>query len=208
MQFRQINWFGLVGGTLILVLIPISIYFSWWQLIIGENLLTANVSPVNTHFSLMGTQFSPALIWAINLTGILTFLACGIIMLIYSIIPARPYSKDLLSFAYRKPLYTIILYIAALLIVVFATQALLGVGFPIVGTSTLILPSSLTGGVNISVIVSSAFLWPFWLAIVAAGLFIAARIYHTKLSSSPKQTPQPNAAIPVPQTEQTAAATA
>lgn len=189
MNVRQFNWFALVGGILLLILLPISIYVSWWKLTVGENLMTVNASPVNTNFNLMGTQFNPALIWAANLTSILTFLACGIIMLIYAFIPSKPYSKDLLSFAYRKPLYIVIIYIAALLITAFITQSALGIGVPLSGTSTVALPQNLTMGAHISVVISSAFQWPFWLAIVAAGLFITARIYHTKLSSAIKHTP-------------------
>jgi hypothetical protein len=190
MDIKQFNWFALAGGILLLILIPISFYISWWKLVVGQNLLTVNTSPVNTTFNLLGSQFNPALVWAANLTSILTFLACGIIMLIYAVIPAKPYAKDLLSFAYRKPLYIIIIYLAVLIVTMFVTQAALGIGVPLAGSSTITLPQNLTMGVNISVAVSSIFQWPFWLAIVAAGLFIAARIYHTKLSSFQKQMPQ------------------
>jgi uncharacterized integral membrane protein len=190
MKTKQINWFALIGGILILVLLPISIYFSWWQLAIGKNLLTINVSPVNTNITLFGTQFSAPLIWAMNLTGSLTFLASGIIMLIYALIPAKPYSIDLLSFAYRKPLYIVILYLAGLLVMTFAAQAFLGQGIPIAGSANLTLPSSMTMGANISILVASAFQWPFYLAIIAAGLSITARVYHTKLTKTLKQTSQ------------------
>jgi uncharacterized integral membrane protein len=190
MKTKQINWFALIGGILILVLLPISIYFSWWQLAIGKNLLTINVSPVNTNITLFGTQFSAPLIWAMNLTGSLTFLASGIIMLIYALIPAKPYSIDLLSFAYRKPLYIVILYLAGLLVMTFAAQAFLGQGIPIIGSTNLVLPSSMTMGANISVLVTSAFQWPFYLAIITAGLSIIARVYHIKLTKTLKQTSQ------------------
>jgi uncharacterized integral membrane protein len=190
MKTKQINWFALIGGILILLLLPISIYFSWWQLTIGKNLLTINVSPVNTNITLIGTQFSAPLIWAMNLTGSLTFLASGIIMLIYALIPAKPYSKDLLNFAYRKPLYIVILYLAGLLVMTFAAQAFLGQGIPITGSANLTLPSSMTMGANISILVTSAFQWPFYLAIIAAGLNITARVYHTKLTKTLKQTSQ------------------
>jgi uncharacterized integral membrane protein len=190
MKTKQINWFALIGGILILLLLPISIYFSWWQLAIGKNLLTINVSPVNTNITLFGTQFSAPLIWAMNLTGSLTFLASGIIMLIYALIPAKPYSIDLLSFAYRKPLYIVILYLAGLLVMTFAAQAFLGQGIPVAGSANLTLPSSMTMGANISILVASAFQWPFYLAIIAAGLSITARVYHTKLTKTLKQTSQ------------------
>ena len=190
MKAKQINWFALICGILILVLLPISIYFSWWQLIIGKNLLAINVSPVNTNITLYGTQFSAPLIWAMNLTGSLTFLASGIIMLIYALVPAKPYSKDLLNFAYRKPLYIVILYLAGLLVMTFAAQAFLGQGIPITGSANLTLPTSMTMGANISILVTSAFQWPFYLAIIAAGLAITARVYHTKLTKALKPTSQ------------------
>ncbi len=105
----------------------------------------------------------------------------------------KSYSKDLLSFAYKKPLYAVILCVAGLLIVIFALRAALGVSVPLTGTGSVILPSSLTLGMNVSVICLAAFQWSFWLAIVAAGLCIAARVYHTKLFSTPKQIPQTTA---------------
>jgi hypothetical protein len=190
MKTKQINLFALIGGILILLILPISIYFSWWQLTIGKNLLSINVSPVNTNISLFGTPFSAPLILAMNLTGILTFLASGIIMLIYALIPTRSYSKDLLNFAYRKPLYAVILYLVGLLVMTFGTQTFLGQGIPITGSTNLALPSDMTMGANISVLVTSAFQWPFYLAIVAAGLSVTARVYHIKLAKTLKQTSQ------------------
>jgi uncharacterized integral membrane protein len=190
MKIAQINWFAMIGGILILLLLPISLYFSWWQLTIGKNLLTVNVSPVNTNITLFGDQFSSPLFWAMNLTGSLTFLASGIIMLIYALIPTKPYSKDLLSFAYRKPLYIVIFYLAGLLVMTFAVQAFLGQGIPITGSANLTLPSSMTMGADISILVTSAFQWPFYLAIIAAVLAITARVYHTKLTKALKPTSQ------------------
>jgi hypothetical protein len=199
MKTKQVNWFALIGGILVLLLLPISIYFSWWQLSIGKNLLAFNVSPVNTNISFFGNQFSSPLFWAMNITGGLTFLASGIIMLIYALVPAKPYSKDLLSFSYRKPLYIVVLYLAGLLVMTFAAQAFLGQGIPIIGSANLTLPTSMTMGANISVLVTSAFQWPFYLAIIAAGLSIIARVYHIKLTKTLKQTSQePIALQPIP----------
>jgi hypothetical protein len=197
MQSKQFNWFALVGGILILVLLLVSFYFPWWQLIIGDNLLKVNVSPVNTNFGLLGIQLIIPLIWALNLGSILTFLLSGIIMVIYGFIPMKSYSKDLLSFAYKKPLYAVIMCVAGLLIITFAIRAALGISVPLTGTGTVILPSSLTMGINVSVASLSAFQWPFWLAIVAAGLCIAARVYHRKLFPTPKQNPQTTASVQI-----------
>jgi hypothetical protein len=153
MTFKKLNWFALIGGILLLVLIPISIYISWWKLSVVDDLLTVNASPVNTSFNVLGTQLSSGIIWAVNV-GILVFLTCGIIMLIYSAIPAKPYAKHLLGYAYRKPLYMVILYLAGLIVTMYATQAAFGIGVPLAGSSTITLPASLTMGADVSVMVS------------------------------------------------------
>ncbi len=190
MQIKKINWFGLVGGILILVVLVASIFYPWWQLIVGENLLTVNASPVNTNFGVLGTPFTIPLILALNIGSILMFLCSGIVMLIYAVLPTKPYSKDLLGFAYRKPLYAVVVMVASLLIITYSAQAMFGVGIPLAGKSTIFLPSFMMGiNASIGVLVSTAFQWPFWLAIVAAALCLAARIYHMKLSSTPKQAP-------------------
>jgi len=187
-MIKQINWFALVGGILILTLLLVSFYFPWWQLVIGDNLFKVNVSPVNTNVGVLGSQFTVPLIWAMNIASILTFLASGIIMLIYAVKPTRPYSQDLLSFGYRKPLYAVIFCVVGLLIAVYVVQAAVGISVPLVGAGTIVLPSSLMPmGIGVSVIGLAGFQWPFWLAFVAAGLCIAARVYHRKLSSPPKQ---------------------
>ena len=189
MQLSKINWFGIAGGSLTLIVIAVSLYYPWWQLTIGENLMKVNASPMNTNFGLLGKQFTIPIIWALNIGSILTFLFSGIIMLIYSVIPTKSYSKDLLGFAYKKPLYAVVFSVVGLLIITLIAQAALGIGIPLMGTATVILPAAMTMGVNISVLVSAAFQWPFWLAITAAALCISARIYHRKLSATPKIAP-------------------
>ncbi len=197
MMLKQINWFALVGGILILTLLFVSFYFPWWQLVVGDNLFKVNVSPVNTNVGVLGSQFTVPLILAMNIASILTFLASGIIMLIYSVKPTKSYSLDLLSFGYRKPLYAVVLCVVGLLIAVYAVQAAVGVSVPLAGSGTIVLPSSFTPmGIGVSVIGLAGFQWPFWLAIVVAGLCIAARVYHRKLSSPPKQMLQATASTP------------
>jgi hypothetical protein len=186
MELKKINWFGLVGGILLIVVLAVSIFYPWWQLLVGESLMEVNVSPMNTNFGLLGTSFTIPVIWALNITSVLTFLTSGIIMLIYAVMPMKSYSKDLLGFAYRKPIYAVVFAVIGLLIVTFMVQSIFSVNIPLVGTSTIALPSSLMGGnASVKVLISTAFVWPFWLAIAAAALCLAARIYHIKLT--PKQ---------------------
>jgi hypothetical protein len=188
MNVRDINWLALIAGILVLALIPLSFYSPWWQLIIGENILTVKSSPVNSNFGFMATTLTVPLLWALNLTVVLFLLAAGVAMIVYSFLAAKPYSKDILDFAYRKPLYMVIYFIAGLTGTILVLRAAVQIDIPIMGTSTITLPSSLTNGADISVGASAGFGWAFWLAVAAAAMCIAARIYHRRLRLSPKQT--------------------
>ena len=103
-------------------------------------------------------------------------------MLIYSVLPTKPYAKDLLGFAWKKPLWSVIFSMAGIFIIIVIAASLLGINIPLVGAGTVILPSQFTMGVNISFLAFSAFQWPFYLAITAAVLCIIARIYHKKFA--------------------------
>jgi hypothetical protein len=188
---RSINWFGLSAGIITLVMLVISFYVPWWQLTIGQNLIKVNASPVNTNFGLFGgAQFTVPLIWALNLISILTFTACGLVMLIYSVNPTKPYSKHLLAFSYKKPLYALISF-AAVLVIIVIIAGFLGMSIPLMGSTTLTLPTQfISSDLSISALVSGNFQLPFYLAIVAAALCIAARLYHKKLAKIPKTTPE------------------
>src|SRR5208337_1929718 len=198
MMGRSINWFGLSAGIIILIVLVISFYVPWWQLTIGENLIKVNASPVNTNFGLFGTQFTVPLIWALNLISILTFTACGLVMLIYSLNPTKSYSKHLLGFSYKKPLYVLISFVAVLVAII-AIAGFLGLSIPLMGSATLSLPTQfMPTGLSINALVSGSFQLPFYLAIVAAALCIAARLYHKNLAKAPQTAPE--TAIPPTET--------
>ena len=160
-----------------LVVLVISLYVPWWQLTVGQNLVKINASPVNTNFGVFGDQFTIPMIWALNLITILTFSASGIIMLIYSLVPTKPYAKHLLSFSYKKPLYSVISFVAVLAIVLMIAGHF-GMYLPINSSATVTLPPNWTMGATVSAIVSGTFQLPFFLAIAAAALCIIARLFH------------------------------
>jgi len=191
MMGRIINWFGLSAGIITLIVLVISFYVPWWQLTIGQNLIKVNASPVNTNFGLLGgAQFTIPLIWALNLISILSFTACGLVMLIYSVNPTKDYSKHLLGFSYKKPLYVVISF-AGCLIAIVVIAGILGMSIPLMGSTTLNIPTQLiSSGLSISALVSGSFQLPFYLAIVAAGLCIAARLYHKNLAKVQKKGPE------------------
>ena len=113
-------------------------------------------------------------------------------MLIYSLRPDKSYSKKLLGFAYKKPLYAVIMFIIALVSMSFAVQNFSGFAVPLSGASALSLPQNMApDGTSISVNVSAAFVWPFYFAIVVAGLCVAARVYHRKVVAVDTALPPP-----------------
>jgi hypothetical protein len=186
---RKINWFGIVAGSLTLIVLAASIYYPWWQIVIGQDLIKINASPLNLNFGILNAQLTVPLIWALNLTSILFFLSSGILMLVYSVIPTKPYSKEILGYAYKKPLYALVFTIVSLIAVILLAEAVLNTTIPLMGSAEISLPQGLLAGANISVLVTAAFQWPFWLAVVAVGFCVAARIYHKWLTPEIEDAP-------------------
>jgi hypothetical protein len=185
---RTINYFALAAGVTSLVVLVVSLFEPWWQLTIGHNFFNVYSSPINTNFGISGSQFTIPLIWAWNLSNILLFLAGGIIMLTYAFLPTKTYSMDLLSFSWKKPLYALISFVVGLVVIVVAAS-FFDVNFPLMGTGVInfSFPSFIPINASINTTVTGAFLLPFWLAIAASVLCVAARIYHGKLNPKPKK---------------------
>jgi hypothetical protein len=178
---RDINWFGLAGGAVIICLIFVSFFVPWWQLVVGDGLVTANVSPLYTDFNFVGYWFTIPLLWALNLGSVLSMAAGGVAMLIYSIYPGKSYSKNLLGFGYKKPLISVLIFVIILVVLTQTIQALFSLTVPLVGSATSVLPETMTYGTIVRVLITANFQWPFYLATVAAALCIAGKFYHKKL---------------------------
>lgn len=101
-------------------------------------------------------------------------------MLLYSVVPTKPYAKELLGFSYKKPLYVVVAFLATL-VALMSIAGALGLNLPLMGTANVILPANFTLGASISASVLAGFLFPFWLAITAAALCIGARLYHGRV---------------------------
>jgi hypothetical protein len=190
MSRRIINWVGVAAGVFTLLVFAISLYIPWWQITVGDNLLQVNASPVNTNFGLFGEQFTVPLIWALNLASILTLLASGATMLLYSFMPTKPYAKELLGFSYKKPLYVLVAFFVGLIVTISAV-GFFGLSVPLMGLANVSLPTSLTMGAQVSASVLANFLFPFYLAIVAVILSIATRFYHRNIVKNLYQKTQP-----------------
>lgn len=178
----KLNWFGLAGGALTIIVVVISLFAPWWKLTAGDNFITTSPSPFTTNLTILGTTVTFPIIWASNLAIIFSLVAAGIIMIIYSAAPTKSYAKQLLDFSYNKPLFSVIAFVILLFAMTLIFQLLLNLNIPLAGTTTSTLPRGMTQGVTVSIMVSAAFEWPFWLAVVAAGLCVAARLYHRKIA--------------------------
>jgi len=181
---KKINWFGLAGGIAVITLIAISMFLPWWELTVGDDLVTANVSPLNTNFNFVGDSFTIPLIMALNIASIISLSAGGIVMLVYSVKPEKSYSKRLLGFAYKKPLYSVLLFVIGLLLITILVKSQFSLDVPLSGSITSTLPTVMTQGVTISVLMNAGFQWPFILATIAAGFCVIARVYHKKYFQS------------------------
>lgn len=164
-----------------LLLIFLSFYYPWWQLLVGENLLKANVSPIYTDFDFISNSFTIPLLLALNISSVILMTAGGIALLIYSIKPFASYSRRLLNFGYKKPLYSLVLFIVSLVAIVLVVKSVWDLNVPLMGSAQTTLPSEMTQGATVNVLMVASFQWPFLLAIVATGLCIATRFYDKKI---------------------------
>jgi hypothetical protein len=180
---RTINWLALIAGVASLLLIVVSVFVPWWQFSVGDPaFVTMSFSPVNLNFGLLETPLTIPLIWALNIACLLSLAAGGIALLIYAVIPNKPYSKRLLGFGYNKPLFAVILFAIELIAVILIGQTVLGTQIPLMSSGTITLPQSITQDVTVTVGMSSTLLWPVWFAVVVAGLCVATRFYHRKVA--------------------------
>jgi len=192
LHVKSVNCFALVGGTLTLVLAVASLFVPWWEVTVGQTLARIGFSPVNLSTNIVGYSLALPIIVAISWMFMVLLVSSGIVLVVYSIMPSKPYSKRLLGFAYKKPLGTLIAFLVLLLLMtnsgtifgmMLGSNSLSGedLNVPWVGAKTLQPPSSLAQGAIRGITVSAEFGWTFWFAVAVAGLCLAARIYHKKL---------------------------
>ena len=185
---QKINFIALAAGISSLLLIAISYFVPWWQLSGGSPAnFQLNFSPVNFNMSHAGTLLAVPLVLALNIACLLTLLAGGIVLTIYALKPTEPYSKQLLGFGYKKPIYTLAAFIAILIAVPIIIHAFIGISLPVNG-SAIISPQGSTQSAS----VTAALNWPFYFSIAVVGLSVAARFYHRSLTKPTIITPTPS----------------
>ena len=189
MDRKNISWIGLASGVLLVAVTVLSLFNPWWQLRIGD-FVYANFSPVNTGFNFLGISFLVPLLTAINISSLLLMSISAGLMIVYSINPGKEYSKHLLCWSYKKPLITLIAFVAGIVALSLGVSYIAGqyvnldFNLPIMGSTIVQIPSEMLGqlsGVQIGMTVSTGFHWTFYLAIAATALCIVTRYYHSKL---------------------------
>jgi hypothetical protein len=192
-MMQKINFVAMAAGISTLLLIVLSLFVPWWQFTaINPANVQVNFSPVNLNLIVSGSTVAIPLVLALNIACLLTLLASGLILLIYSVKPTQPYSKRLLGFGYKQPLIILVFFIIEITTIPLLMQAIGGFNLPINGAATIMIPQKFTSNSsNTSLNVSAVFGWTFYFAIVVSGLNIAARIYHRKIASSPILSPSP-----------------
>src|SRR5208283_3982320 len=182
---NKINFIALAAGISSLLLIAVSVFVPWWQFSASSPAnFQLNFSPVNLNMSHSGSSIDIPLVVALNIACLLTLVAGGITLTIYAVKPTKSYSKQLLGFGYKKPIYTLVAFIAILVAVPIIIHVFIGISVPVNG-SAIVSPN----GSNQSASVSAVLNWPFYFAFVVTGLSIAARFYHRSLSKSVLVTP-------------------
>jgi len=195
---RAINWFALAAGILALLLAAASQVVPWWQIAVGS-VLTVGLSPVKVSVSILGLPLDIPVIALISIIFTLLLVAPGIVLIVYSVFPTKPYAKHMLGFAYKKPLAVFIVFLVILLLLANAGSILAAILFrgypgvvsgmissfnmPLWGTRTILIPFSSgpsNQSVSLSLPISGSLQWTFWLAAIVAALCIAARIYSRK----------------------------
>ena len=184
MEVKKINWLGFAGGlaTITLVVISLTYAFPWWHLRVDQQLGEANVSPLNFNLTLFGTSMTPPIAWFLNMSCQLSLIASAVAMLFCSVASDKEYSKNLLNFAYKKPLIVVVIFLSFLFISIYITGTLFHIDVPLTGTTTATLDA---GAATVEIPIATEFTWVFWLALAAAVLCIAAKLYHKKLQRTP-----------------------
>jgi len=182
LNIKLVNWPGLACAVTATTLILLSFLYAspWWQAEVGDDVARANLSPLDYNADLIGTSIEIPILWFINLSCKLAFIACAVAFFVYSLAPRKSYSKNLLNFAYKKPIIIFILFVVMLVVASYIIGNFTGIGVPLYGASAL---SMSVGGVTANIPISTSFTWVFWLAAATAVLALVAKIYDWKVIS-------------------------
>ena len=176
-----INWFGLVQGILMVLLAILAP--PWWELDAGAGALTAAISPFNVEISALRAPIYIPLVQYVCLGARLAVLIAGALLVIGSLFTKRWWSRRLVRFGATKLFWMVAMLIIMLVLTTFVANYLLprtlpGFSLPYISGSTtaIILVYGVTAILPIVLRLTDA----FWVAVLAAALGVATRIYHRR----------------------------
>ncbi|KXB03135.1 hypothetical protein AKJ48_04190 [candidate division MSBL1 archaeon SCGC-AAA261O19] len=191
-RLKIINWFGIGAGILMLALPFLG---AWWQAEVGTGAMELAFSPFYYHVSFLEQTLTSPLVGYFILAAKLMIIIGGALMITGSMATDRWWGKKLMRFGAMKVFWFLIILIALLLLGAFFVNNFLpgilsgmvegGGGVTtqfqvpyIAGSTTSTIQAS---GATISAPISTSLTSAFWIAVITAGLGIAARIYHGRL---------------------------
>jgi len=198
-MWRRINWLGVVAGALTLTL---PFMGTWWRLTLGMDAVTMLMSPFGVEMSFFGeeTIISP-LFWWFCLGLKLGVVYLGVLLLLGSVLSISDrraaIAEHLVRFSARKLLWLVVAFVAALVIVITLVNQSSEIFGSLIGDIPFQLQSDLpylsgeggiTGGsedrsMYLSIPIFMELTRAFAMAVLAAALGIASRIYPKRLKS-------------------------
>jgi len=192
MSLKKVNWFGLAGGIMLLVIVLLALVYAspWWQASAAQGVVQADFSPLSYSISILGESVKIPLFWFLNLTSLLFLASSAIAIIVYSLLPDKSYSKHLLGFAYLKPLIILIVFVVVLFVATYLATFLANMfvagSIPLMGSASFNINAD---EMTMEIPITTGFTWVFVLAIVAAVLCVVARFYHRKIVQAPATIP-------------------
>ena len=171
---NRINILGLMAGIIILYILYTN--QPWWVLsAIGDKpTFKAAIAPYLINIEILDKPVNSPIIKYVVLSGTITYLLTGILCILSSFLPNKPWSKNIIGY---RPLVMLILTLTTLYIGLHMVRNMVGVTLPYYGTAiTLFQLPYETGTINVYTSVKAEFTRTFYIAVVAALLATCARI--------------------------------
>lgn len=180
---RKINPIGIAGSTLLFIALSLSIFYRcyWWEMTVGDGAGFLGFSALNYEVNILGTPVRAVILYFINMVAQLVFVESAVAMFIYSLMPNRRFSENLMKFAYSKPIITLLFFIISLIMLLIPLPAtLMNKTLPIVGEEIV---SVSIMNVSLDIPLRAGFTITFWLTVTASLLCALAPIYHKEIIS-------------------------
>ena len=182
------NWFGLVAGTLMLLLPFLG---PWWSATVGTGAIDLAMSPFDYRISLLEQPITSTLIGYFLLAAKLSVMIGGALMIAGSVGPKRWWGRRLVRFGAMRVFWMIIGLIGFLLVGALVMNIILPglmsgmleggsmqINVPYVeGATTSTIQ---VDAVTITAPITASLTEIFWVAVLVAALGVAARIYHRR----------------------------